>query len=67
MSLCQETTTSPGRRNHALTVVSYAGNVGHAQGLETILEGAQSNHIPGEVRPVLIGDGVFHDRIVARV
>jgi colanic acid biosynthesis glycosyl transferase WcaI len=52
---------------YALIAVSYAGNVGHAQGLETILEAAESNHIPGEVRPVLIGDGVLHDRIVARV
>jgi colanic acid biosynthesis glycosyl transferase WcaI len=47
-------------------IVSYAGNMGHAQGIETILEAA-AQCSDTRIRFVLIGNGVLSERIAAEV
>lgn len=57
-------------RKHGLDrafVVSYAGNMGPAQGLEAVLEAASLlRHEPG-IRFLLVGEGILYDRLKAIV
>jgi colanic acid biosynthesis glycosyl transferase WcaI len=57
-------------REHDLAdafVVSYAGNIGHAQGLETVLDAAELADMQVPPLYVLIGDGVLHGRIAGQI
>jgi colanic acid biosynthesis glycosyl transferase WcaI len=56
-------------REHGLTgrfVVSYAGNIGNAQGLETLLDAAVLAN-EDDVCYALIGDGVLHEVLAAMI
>ena len=44
-------------------VVSYAGNLGMAQGLETVIEAARLLREDSRVRFLVVGDGVMRDRL----
>jgi colanic acid biosynthesis glycosyl transferase WcaI len=55
-------------RQHGLDrafVVTYAGNMGPAQGLETVLEAASLLRDRRELKFVLVGEGGLHDRLKA--
>jgi colanic acid biosynthesis glycosyl transferase WcaI len=57
-------------REHALTgrfVVSYAGNLGLAQGMETILDAAAILRDDERVRFVIMGDGLLRRTLAERV
>jgi colanic acid biosynthesis glycosyl transferase WcaI len=57
-------------RAHALErafVVTYAGNMGPAQGLETVLDAAALLKLTPGLRFLLVGGGVLHDRLEAVV
>jgi colanic acid biosynthesis glycosyl transferase WcaI len=57
-------------REHNLTnafVVSYAGNIGYAQGLETVLDAAELSGTRVPLLYVLIGDGVRHGHIADQI
>jgi colanic acid biosynthesis glycosyl transferase WcaI len=59
---------NPFSRQHGLDrifVVTYAGNMGPAQGLETVLEAASRLRHQPQLKFVLVGDGGSHDRIKA--
>src|SRR5690606_19223568 len=48
-------------------VVSYAGNMGHAQELDTVLDAAIKTRDNRAIQYVLIGDGVITTRIARRI
>jgi colanic acid biosynthesis glycosyl transferase WcaI len=59
---------NPFSRQHGLDrafVVTYAGNMGPAQGLETVLEAASLLRHQPQLMFVLVGEGGLHDRLKA--
>ena len=60
---------NPFSRRHALVdkfVISYAGNMGPAQDLDTFLDAAATLREHDEIRFLMVGNGIARDRLEAR-